>query len=456
MTVTSACADFVSNLKFEDIPTDAVDWAKWGILDCTGVALAGTATALAQVVHDYLGFLGGNPHARIPGFKLRTSAPEAALAGGALAHALDYDDVGGFGHPTAVLLPVVYALADLKKPTGKEALTALIAGFEVGTCLADRSMFGKIDAKSWHLGWHPTGPYGALGAVATAARLLKLTHQQTLHAFGIAASEASGIQKNFGTMTKPLHAGLAARNGVVAALLAQRGFTADEDALGGEQGFLRAFRGPGNYTEEVVCRNLGKSFAMSRGLIIKWYPACWSTHRATSGVIDLVREHKIAPDAIERIEVDLRLIPLLHTNPATALEGKFSMAFNLALGVLKGWSVIDDYSAERTQDAAIKSIMSRVRHVDDPEDGSVNVAIVTTDGKRVGKNVQHAPGDPFFGLQRERTLEKFRTCCAYVLDKRAIGELESTILRLETANDVSTLLDGMSVNAEQPALAILA
>ena len=127
MTVTSACAEFVSNLEFEHIPPDAIVWAKWGVLDCTGVALAGSATELARVVRDYLEFVGGNPQARIPGFDLRTSAPDAALAGGALAHALDYDDVGGFGHPTAVLLPVVYALADLTKPSGKEALSALIA-----------------------------------------------------------------------------------------------------------------------------------------------------------------------------------------------------------------------------------------------------------------------------------------------------------------------------------------
>src|SRR5450759_1102196 len=118
---------------------------------------------------------------------------------------------------------------------------------------AASDVYKRQDTKSWHLGWHPTGPYGTIGATCTAARLLGLTREQSMHAMGIAASEACGIQKNFGTMTKPLHAGLAARNGVFAALLAQRGFTADTDALGGEQGFLRAFKGPGNYTEELVC-----------------------------------------------------------------------------------------------------------------------------------------------------------------------------------------------------------
>jgi 2-methylcitrate dehydratase PrpD len=444
MTVTSACAAFSSRLRFEDIPAGAVKWAKWGILDCTGVAIAGAATQLAAIVRDYLQFVGGNPQSRVIGLGVSANAVESALANGALAHALDFDDVGGFGHPTAVLAPVIYALSDLTQPSGKEALEAYVAGFEVGNCLADRNTMGKIDTKSWHLGWHPTGPYGAIGATCTAARLLKLTPEQTMHAIGIAASEACGIQKNFGTMTKPLHAGLAARNGVLAALLAQRGFTADPDALGGEQGFLRAFKGPGNYTEDAVCSKLGKTYTLSRGLIIKWYPACWSTHRATAGAIELVKEHALRPRDIETIEVDLRLIPLLHTNPSTGLQGKFSMAFNLALGILKGWSAIPDYSAERTQDTDLCSIMQKVRHVDDPADGSVNVTIVTTDGRRISKNVKHAPGDPTYGLQEERTLQKYRACAAYRLTPNAVSSVEHDLLNMEAVPNMKRVLDALT------------
>lgn len=454
MSVTSACADYTIGLDFDSIPREAVTWAKWGILDCSGVALAGAETEMAAIIEDYLAFVGGKPQARVVGMNVTTNAPESALANGALCHALDFDDVGGFGHPTAVLAPVIFALADLARPSGREALAAYTAGFEIGTCLANRSMFGKIDARSWQLGWHPTGPYGAVAATCTAARLLRLNRAQTMHAIGIATSEACGIQKNFGTMTKPLHAGLAARNGVVAALLAQRGFTADKDALGGEQGFLRAFRGPGNYTEEVVCGRLGKNFALSRGLVIKWYPACWSTHRATSGVIDLVREHSLQPQDIEAIEVDLRPIPLLHLSPATGLEGKFSMAFNLALGVLKGWSVIGDYSGERTQETGIRALMQKVRHVDDPADGSVNIAIVTRGGKRHEKNVKHAPGDPVFGLQQERTLTKFRACAAYRLAPETVSTVERSLLNLEEIRDLKPVMDALTATATRTRRAV--
>lgn len=444
MSVTSACADFTIGLKSDAVPEAALNWAKWGILDCTGVGLAGAATEMAAIIEDYLKFVAGKPQARILGLELATSVPEAAMANGALCHALDYDDAGGFGHPSAALLPVIYALTDVVQPSGKAALAAYVVGFEVGNCLGECNLFGKIDIHSWRLGWHPTGVYGTVGATCTAARLLGLTREQTTHAIGIAASEASGINKNFGTMTKPLHAGLAARNGVFAALLAQRGFTADTDALGGEQGFLRAFKGPGNYTQELVCARLGKEFALSRGLAIKWFPGGWSTHRTTAGVIDLVGQHALSADEIETIEVALEAIPTLRLNPSSGVEGKFSIAFNVALGVLKGWPEIEDYSAERMRDPGIRSLMQRVRHAADPADGSVNVAIVTQDGKRFEKNVKHAPNDPIFGLQKERVLAKFRKCAAYRLSPSAIATAEAELLTLERVNDLSRLMDAIT------------
>lgn len=451
MTITSACADFTLGLKLDHAPEDAIKWAKWAILDCTGAALAGAATELGGIIREYMEFIAGKPQTRIVGLGLRTSATEAALAGGALAHALDFDDTGGGGHPSATLLPAIYALADVVHPTGKEVLEAYIVGFEVGNCLANRSSLGKIDKTGWQLGWHPAGPYGAMRAVCAAARLLRLNREQVQYAIGITASEASGIHKNFGTMTKPLHAGLAARNGVMAALLAQRGFTADPDALGGDQGFLRAFKGPGNYTEEAVCSKLGKSYALERGIGIKRYPACWSTHRATAAVIDLVQEHNLTPADIETIELDLRLFPLLHVNPTNGLQGKFSMAFNVALGVLKGLPEIEDYTAVRTQEPAIRSIMNCIRHVDDPSDGSVNVVIRTKDGRRFDKNRMHAPGDPSFGLQEQSALEKFRRCAAYRLQSVAIAKAEQALLHLEEVTDFSRVLDFVAENIkDQP------
>jgi 2-methylcitrate dehydratase PrpD len=147
--------------------------------------------------------------------------------------------------------------------------------------------------------------------------------------------------------------------------------------------------------------------------------------------------------------VDLRPIPLLHFNPKTGFEGKFSMAFNLALGALKGWPEIEDYSSERTQDPAVRAIMARVRNVPDPADGSVNLAIITKGGKRFEKNVKHAPGDPTFGLQEERNLAKFRACAACRLASDDISTLEKNLLNLESVADVSTLMPLVSARRKQ-------
>ena len=161
-------------------------------------------------------------------------------------------------------------------------------------------------------------------------------------------------------------------------------------------------------------------------------------------MIELVKEHKLKPSDIEAIEVDFRLIPLLHTKPLTGLQGKFSMAFNNALGVLKGWSEIPDYTANRTQEPEVRTIMQKLRHVDDPADGSVQVTIVTSDGRRLPKNVKHAPGDPTFGLQEERTLNKYRGCAAYRLAPDAVKKVEHDLLNLEQVADLGPLMNALA------------
>lgn len=171
-------------------------------------------------------------------------------------------------------------------------------------------------------------------------------------------------------------------------------------------------------------------------------------------MIDLVRQHALSPDEIETIEVALESIPTLRLNPSTGVEGKFSIAFNVALAVLKGWPEIADYSAGRTLEPGIRSLMQRVRHVDDPADGSVNIAIVTKDRKRYEKNVKHAPNDPIFGLQAERALAKFRTCAAYRLSPDAIATVEKELLNLDSVADLSGLMDAITAVTEKSQRAV--
>ena len=309
MTLTSACAAFVDDLELSDIPDDALAWGRSGIFDVAGVTIAAADGEVAAGLADYRDRSGTANGEYVLGFDHGgASAPELALYLGTLGHALDFDDVGGFGHPSTVLAPVIFALAGELPITGQDALVAYTAGFEVGTRIADRNLFGRIDTSSHRRGHHPTSVFCCVAAAATAAKLIGLSRAQTQAALGIAASEGCGLLRNFGTMTKPLHAGIAARAGIVAAYLAAGGFDADADALAAPSAFLTVFNPPLDGDpdrQRVLADSLGTSFDVSRGVALKRFPACWSSHRAVTSVLGMIAGGPIESRDVTKIEVDM-------------------------------------------------------------------------------------------------------------------------------------------------------
>ncbi|MFQ5933470.1 MAG: MmgE/PrpD family protein, partial [Dehalococcoidia bacterium] len=227
MNITESVADFILETRLDDVPGEAIIQAKRAILDTLGVALAGSREEPSRIVLEFVQERGGRATASIVGAGLRTDCLSAALVNGTMAHALDYDDVNDamMGHPSAPLVPAVMALAQEVGASGERALEAFLVGFEVECKL------GLAVGHSHYVkGWHATSTLGTMGAAASAAKLLGLDKRCTQMALGIAASMAGGMRQNFGTMTKPLHVGHAARSGLLAALLAQKGFTASADA----------------------------------------------------------------------------------------------------------------------------------------------------------------------------------------------------------------------------------
>jgi 2-methylcitrate dehydratase PrpD len=282
MGATRQLASFVVDTSFAGIPAPAYARAKEAILDGLGCALVGSPTPIGKLMTRYVRERNETPRASVIGGGYKTSAALAALANGTMAHALDFDDVNWSmsGHPTVPLLPAVLAVGQEIHASGVDVLLAYTLGFEVETKVG----LG-INPRHYDLGWHATSTLGTLGAAAACAKLLGLDVENTCMALGIAASTAAGLRQNFGTMTKPLHPGQAAMNGVTAAQLAQLGWTADANILEAPYGFCQLYTGTNQYNLDDIVKRLGNPYELlATGVAIKQYPCCAFTHRALDAV----------------------------------------------------------------------------------------------------------------------------------------------------------------------------
>ena len=244
-TTEEKIARFIVETRERDIPPEAIKAAKLGCFDCIGTMLAGAASSPGKIMAKFVKEAGGKPEATVLGTGVRTTPVLGALANGTLAHALDYDDMGGggFGHPTCLLLPPLISLGERMKISGKDILSAYVVGFKAGKAIASGCRYVQHER-----GFHKTSVFGVWAATAACARLLKLNVEQTIMAMGLAGSMVSaGIIQNFGTYTKGLHAGLADQHGVMACLLAQDGWKATDKVFESKLGFLHAFVGNRNW-----------------------------------------------------------------------------------------------------------------------------------------------------------------------------------------------------------------
>ena len=453
VNVSERLARFVA--ETEDVPEEAIVQAKRALLDTLGVTLAGSREESARTVADWLREQGGRGEATVLGRGFRAPAADAALANGSAAHALDFDDVSlpMRGHPSVPLLPAVLAVAEKEGSSGRDLLAAFVLGFEVETKLGR-----AIGEPHYALGWHATSTLGTLGAAAACACLLRLDAERTLMALGIAASLAGGLQQNFGTMTKPLHAGWAARNGVVAAGLAARGFTADRRAIEGERpqeparpgGFLRAMSGGAEVDLEPLDA-LGKPCEITAsGFGVKLYPCCYAVHRSLDAALELRTRHRIEADSIEAVRVEVSrgaLLPLSRELPSTGLEGKFSLEYCLAAALLDGRVGLASFTDEAVRRPAVRKLMSLVHAEEGEEAGAVpiggyaEVRIVLQDGSEHNQRVDRPRGDPSLPLSWEELVGKFRECTEGVLSAEATERAADLVARLEELPDVSSLTE---------------
>jgi len=441
-------AEFVTKTSFENINTVTKKNAEHFFIDCLGCMVAGSSEPAAEIVSAYAEEMGGNKAATVVGRGFKTTPYQAAVINGVSAHVLDFDDVsaGLTGHPSVVVLPAVLALGEQRKISGKAALESYIIGVEVA-CAIGRGM----NPRHYSKGWHTTSSLGIFGAAAAAGKILGLNKEEMVNALAIAASEASGLKINFGTMTKSFHAGRAAAKGLMASLLASRGFTASKEAFEGEAGFAPVTTQ--EYNLDKILKTIGNPFEFEEpGLSIKPYSSCKGTHNGIDAMLYLAKEYDLKPEDVERIDCGVQPVAkdiLIYPDPQTGLEGKFSMNFCVALALVEREVKLEHFSDSKVLDPLIQSVIKKVSMEIDPEMAKISyfrgtwdteVTVTTKDGRVYKKRVDDAKGDPKNPLTEEELYGKYRDCASLVLPKEKVEQSDALFRRLTEIGDINELL----------------
>jgi 2-methylcitrate dehydratase PrpD len=442
MTAISRLGEFVVGAR---PPAEARARAAIAVLDTVGVTLAGASEPAARIVQAVVASEGGDA-CGVFGTTTRASASGAALANGTAAHALDYDDMCfvSLAHPSAPLVPAALAAGELEGSTGCDVLDAYVVGFEI------EARLGRLmNPRHYQRGWHCTATLGTIGATAAVSRLLRLNANAASQALAIAASEASGLKENFGTMVKPLHAGLAARNGIHAGLLAKGGMTASALALDGPQGFLHAMDGERLALADAVA-DLGQRWeVLETGITVKLYPSCAGTHPALDAILELRRREQFGADDVERIEIDVDSITptiLIYECPKSGLEGKFSMSFCVAAAVAFGRVDLETFDAPTLSNALVTGLMGRVvMRVDPSLDGisepltQARARVRLKDGRAFMQPANGARGYPAQPATDAELQAKFLACARRTLPEESCAAALEMLRGIEQINDVRRL-----------------
>ena len=460
--VTRAVVDFINSARLEDFPTEALIIGKRCIIDGLGVMLAGSVQPAAEIVTDYTTTVGASAEATAFGrAPFRTGAAHAALVNATAGHALDWDDTqlatsadrifGLLTHPTVPPLVAALAIGERQQVSGREYLEAFLTGFEVECKIAE-----AINPSHYKQGFHTSGTIGTFGAAVAAAKLLNLDADQLEHMLAIAASSASGIRVNFGSMTKPLHVGRASQNGIVAAELAVRGFTGGHDALDPPWGFFSTFSHGQGFDEDRIVGVLGNPHTIvSPGVSIKPYPCGVLGHPTMDAMRRLVIDNDVNPDNITAIRVRAGsniLNPLRYDIATNELEAKFCPAFMVGAIALRRKAGVAEFNDAFVQSEPVQAMMRKVTRVLDADIEAqgwekirstveVDLADGTTLVQQADERYRGGPDLPF---TRDELYEKFSDCAALLFDDAAIRKTFELAEAVDELPRLSELIDSLA------------
>ena len=445
-------AHFTANLRPGSLPDEAVALAKLALVDYVGCALAGTREPVARLAAIQCADAPGG--AVVVGQRFRTRAQDAAFANATIGHALDLDDSNMVlgGHPSVTLWPAVLAVAQTRHCTGAQALEAYVVGFEVLLAMSRTVNFGHYER-----GWHPTATLGTFGVAAAIARLLRLDSRQCAVAIGLAASMASGVKANFGTMAKPLQVGEASRRGVLCALLAADGCTASEGALDAKQGFLAVYHEAGQCRTEELSR-IGDGLEILRsGISFKKYACCGSTHAPIDAALALKSQYGFGVDDIASVRVALNARRRPHVDrPVVAdeLAAKFSVQYTVSAALADGQVSMRHFSPEAIARSDLQRLISRVEMAN--LEGGANalaqgceLTVTTTAGQTHSMRMADAEGRSSAAYPSYMH-QKFNDCVRGIFSDSDSVALMDSLLAFDACSDVDRVLARLAAPGEKP------
>ena len=452
--LTREVGEFVTQTDFDRLPPELLELGRKSILDGLGLALSGSVAGSGRIVQRYLKSQRLHGRSTVFGTTLKTHPRFAAFANGIGMHADDYDDTqlavgadrvyGLLTHPTAPCLPAALAVAEQDDMSGRDLVLAYHLGVEVETKISE-----AMSPRHYQHGFHSTATCGPLASAAAVSKLYGLDLEPTLRALALAATQSAGLRENFGTMTKPFHAGRAAESGVLAADLVRDGFTATDRILESPRGFFQAHGG--GYALEAIHEKLGNPWTfLDPGISIKPHPSGSLTHPAMTKMVELIVEHDIEPADVERVDVGTNHnMPnaLIHHQPKTELQAKFSMEFCMAILLLERRAGLEEFVDEAVNRPDVREMIPKVHfgvHADAEAAGydkmTTILEIHLKDGRTVTGRADFGKGSPSNPMSYDEVADKFRECARFAKwDSERAEHVIETVCRIDELESVREL-----------------
>ena len=444
LSISEKCSEFICSIKWEDIPYSVREKSKYYFLNWMGALIAGSSTSEASIIRDIIENQGGAPQANIAGLKQKTSALNAALGNGYISHILEIDDVHkkSISHPAAPIDSAALSVAQSVNASGKDLLLATILGYEI------MLRVGEAVTPSHYKIWHTTATCGVFGAAVAVGKLLKLNQVELTNSLGNAGTQAAGLWEFLvdGAMSKYLHTGKAAMNGVLSSLLSKKGFTGAIKIFEGERGFFKAYSAEVHPEEKF--QNLGKPFKILE-TSIKNYASCTHTHTAIDSTLSILNTKHLHLEEIVKIIVytydNAKRIAGLN-NPTTPIEAKFSLPYCVAAVIYYGKVGLDEFVLEKINNPRIKQIIEKIEVIvkDElnkihPEKWPAKVEIFTKDNNVYMAEFDYPKGSPENPLSCEELQQRFIDFSTRTIGLFEAKNLMEKILNLEEINNVNQL-----------------